>query len=260
MAPLTPFITERVWQDVVPPTDPTRAAPSRCTWPSGRRRGPGPGRRRPAERCARPAARRAGPRRPCRGQGPHPSAAASRPGAVARPSTACATSSAREVAAELNVGRLAPLAPAAPTSSTTRRRATSAPWASGSPAHPQGSQPPSPRRRRGPAARSRRRPVRGERRRRRPSRCSPDEVIVSERPREGWSVVNEQGETVALDLDLAAALVRAGLAREVVRLLQDARKTSGLRGDRPDHARPGRCSTRTAPVRGWPGRWRSTAT
>ena len=29
-----------------------------------------------------------------------------------------------------------------------------------------------------------------------------DEVIVSERPREGWSVVNEQGETVALDLEL----------------------------------------------------------
>jgi isoleucyl-tRNA synthetase len=55
-----------------------------------------------------------------------------------------------------------------------------------------------------------------------------DEVIVSERPREGWSVVNEQGETVALDLELTPELVRAGLAREVVRLVQEARKSSGF--------------------------------
>ena len=33
-----------------------------------------------------------------------------------------------------------------------------------------------------------------------------DEVILSERPREGWSVVNEQGETVALDLQLTPEL------------------------------------------------------
>ncbi len=56
----------------------------------------------------------------------------------------------------------------------------------------------------------------------------PDEVIVAERPREGWSVVNEQGETVALDLELTPELVRAGLAREVVRMVQEARKTSGF--------------------------------
>jgi isoleucyl-tRNA synthetase len=56
----------------------------------------------------------------------------------------------------------------------------------------------------------------------------PDEVIVSERPREGWSVVNEQGETVALDLELTPELLRAGLAREVVRLVQEARKGSGF--------------------------------
>jgi isoleucyl-tRNA synthetase len=56
----------------------------------------------------------------------------------------------------------------------------------------------------------------------------PEEVIVSERPREGWSVVNEQGETVALDLELTPELVRAGLAREVVRLVQEARKNSGF--------------------------------
>ncbi|HSV40825.1 MAG TPA: isoleucine--tRNA ligase [Nocardioidaceae bacterium] len=61
-----------------------------------------------------------------------------------------------------------------------------------------------------------------------PVEVLPDEVIVSERPREGWSVVNEQGETVALDLELTPELVRAGLAREVVRLVQDARKSSGF--------------------------------
>jgi len=36
MAPLVPFVTERVWQDLVRPV--TRARPSRCTWPPGRRR------------------------------------------------------------------------------------------------------------------------------------------------------------------------------------------------------------------------------
>jgi isoleucyl-tRNA synthetase len=56
----------------------------------------------------------------------------------------------------------------------------------------------------------------------------PDDVIVSERPREGWSVVNDQGETVALDLELDDALRRAGVAREVVRAVQEARKASGL--------------------------------
>jgi isoleucyl-tRNA synthetase len=55
-----------------------------------------------------------------------------------------------------------------------------------------------------------------------------DEVLVSERPREGWSVVNEQGETVALDLELTDELRRAGLAREAIRMIQEARKNSGF--------------------------------
>lgn len=61
-----------------------------------------------------------------------------------------------------------------------------------------------------------------------PVEVLPDEVIISERPREGWSVVNEQGETVALDLELTEDLRRAGLAREVIRTIQEARKTSGF--------------------------------
>ncbi|MCA0297174.1 MAG: isoleucine--tRNA ligase [Actinobacteria bacterium] len=57
---------------------------------------------------------------------------------------------------------------------------------------------------------------------------TPEEVIVSERPREGWSVVNEQGETVALDLELTPQLVQAGVAREFIRGVQEARKSSGF--------------------------------
>jgi isoleucyl-tRNA synthetase len=41
-------------------------------------------------------------------------------------------------------------------------------------------------------------------------------------------VVTDAGETVALDLELTPALRRAGLAREVVRLVQEARKSSGF--------------------------------
>ena len=55
-----------------------------------------------------------------------------------------------------------------------------------------------------------------------------DEVLISERPREGWAVVNEQGETVALDLEITAALRRAGMAREMIRSIQETRKASGF--------------------------------
>ncbi|KRC63457.1 isoleucine--tRNA ligase [Aeromicrobium sp. Root236] len=61
-----------------------------------------------------------------------------------------------------------------------------------------------------------------------PVEVGPDDVIISERPREGWSVVNDQGETVALDLELDDQLRLAGFAREAIRVIQEARKTSGL--------------------------------
>jgi isoleucyl-tRNA synthetase len=56
---------------------------------------------------------------------------------------------------------------------------------------------------------------------------SADDVVVTETPRAGWAVARE-GETVALDLTLTDELIRAGLAREVVRLVQEARKASGF--------------------------------
>ncbi|MYV62483.1 isoleucine--tRNA ligase, partial [Streptomyces sp. SID4931] len=57
---------------------------------------------------------------------------------------------------------------------------------------------------------------------------SPDEVIITETPREGWSVASDSGATVALDLEITPELRRAGLARDAIRLIQEARKNSGL--------------------------------
>jgi isoleucyl-tRNA synthetase len=57
---------------------------------------------------------------------------------------------------------------------------------------------------------------------------SGEELIITETPRAGWAVVSESGASVALDLTLTDALLRAGLARDVVRRVQEARKQSGL--------------------------------
>ncbi|MGK5532902.1 isoleucine--tRNA ligase [Streptomyces sp. URMC 129] len=57
---------------------------------------------------------------------------------------------------------------------------------------------------------------------------APEEVIITETPREGWSVASDAGATVALDLEITPELRRAGLARDIIRLIQDARKNSGL--------------------------------
>ncbi|CAN5186889.1 isoleucine--tRNA ligase [soil metagenome] len=57
---------------------------------------------------------------------------------------------------------------------------------------------------------------------------SAEEVVVTETPRTGWAVASVAGETVALDLQITPELRRAGLLREAVRLVQNARKTSGL--------------------------------
>jgi isoleucyl-tRNA synthetase len=54
-----------------------------------------------------------------------------------------------------------------------------------------------------------------------------DDVVITESPREGWAVASDGGETVALDLELTPQLRRAGLARETVRTVQEARKAAG---------------------------------
>jgi isoleucyl-tRNA synthetase len=57
---------------------------------------------------------------------------------------------------------------------------------------------------------------------------APEDVVITETPRSGWAVATAAGETVALDLEITPELRRAGLLRDAVRLVQDARKSSGL--------------------------------
>jgi hypothetical protein len=62
-----------------------------------------------------------------------------------------------------------------------------------------------------------------------PVSLSPDELIVTQTPRTGWAVATDAGETVALEVTITPELRREGYAREVVRLVQEARKADGLR-------------------------------
>jgi isoleucyl-tRNA synthetase len=55
-----------------------------------------------------------------------------------------------------------------------------------------------------------------------------DDVVITETPRTGWAVASADGESVALDLTITDALRRAGLAREAIRLIQDGRKNAGF--------------------------------
>jgi len=61
-----------------------------------------------------------------------------------------------------------------------------------------------------------------------PVRLSADDVIVTQTPKAGWTVAADAGETVALEVTLTPELRREGLAREAIRLIQDARKSDGL--------------------------------
>ena len=56
----------------------------------------------------------------------------------------------------------------------------------------------------------------------------PDDVIITQAPRSGWAVAADAGETVALEVTITPELRREGLAREVIRLIQDERKNAGL--------------------------------
>ena len=57
---------------------------------------------------------------------------------------------------------------------------------------------------------------------------SPDDVDLTQEVPEGWGVASDGGLTVALDLELTDELRTEGLARELVRVAQDARKAAGL--------------------------------
>jgi isoleucyl-tRNA synthetase len=55
-----------------------------------------------------------------------------------------------------------------------------------------------------------------------------EDVVIAETPRSGWAVATAGAETVALDLELDDGLLAAGNVREVIRGVQEARKSLGL--------------------------------
>ena len=56
----------------------------------------------------------------------------------------------------------------------------------------------------------------------------PEDMTLVMEPLKGYQVESEAGRAVALALELDEALIREGLAREIVRAVQNARKESGL--------------------------------
>jgi isoleucyl-tRNA synthetase len=60
---------------------------------------------------------------------------------------------------------------------------------------------------------------------------APEEVLVQEEPREGLAVASERGVTVAVDVVVTPELAAEGLAREVVRRVQNLRKEAGFNLD-----------------------------
>jgi len=61
-----------------------------------------------------------------------------------------------------------------------------------------------------------------------PTPVTSADVLVTQAPRSGWAVTTQRDVTIALDTTITPELRRAGLAREVIRLVQDARKQAEL--------------------------------
>jgi isoleucyl-tRNA synthetase len=57
---------------------------------------------------------------------------------------------------------------------------------------------------------------------------TPNEVLIESAPLEGYAVAQESGIQVALDTTLTEALRHEGLARDLVRAVQEVRKAAGL--------------------------------
>ena len=55
-----------------------------------------------------------------------------------------------------------------------------------------------------------------------------DDLVVTEVPKSGWMVASHDGESVALDLELTPELIAAGNIREVIRAIQERRKSDGF--------------------------------
>ena len=54
------------------------------------------------------------------------------------------------------------------------------------------------------------------------------DLVVTEVPKSGWMVASADGESVALDLTLSQTLIDAGNVREVIRYIQEKRKSDGF--------------------------------
>jgi isoleucyl-tRNA synthetase len=54
------------------------------------------------------------------------------------------------------------------------------------------------------------------------------DLVVTEVPKSGWMVASHDGESVALDLTLTPELIQSGLVREVIRFIQEKRKSDGF--------------------------------
>ncbi|GAA0496333.1 isoleucine--tRNA ligase [Paractinoplanes deccanensis] len=224
MAPLTPFITERVWQDLVAAVDPAEPAsvhlasfpvadtslidPSLSAHVATTRRLVELGRAARAEsgmKVRQPLSR----------------ALASAPGFAALPAELLA-----EIAAELNVGTVEPVAGSfvdttakANFRTLGRRFGKRVQDVARAVAAADAAALKDALRDTGSATVD----VAGEQ-----ITLTADEVVITETPREGWAVASDAGATVALDLHLTDDLRRAGLARDAIRQIQEARKTSGL--------------------------------
>ncbi|QOC94988.1 isoleucine--tRNA ligase [Micromonospora craniellae] len=55
-----------------------------------------------------------------------------------------------------------------------------------------------------------------------------DDVLISELPRTGWVVESQRGVTIALDTEITPELEAEGIARDVVRVVQQARRDADL--------------------------------
>ncbi len=55
-----------------------------------------------------------------------------------------------------------------------------------------------------------------------------DDLVITEVPKSGWMVSSHDGESVALDLALSPELIASGHLREVIRLIQERRKSDGF--------------------------------
>jgi isoleucyl-tRNA synthetase len=54
------------------------------------------------------------------------------------------------------------------------------------------------------------------------------DLVLTEVPKSGWMVASHDGESVALDLTLSPELIESGVVREVIRFIQERRKSDGF--------------------------------